>query len=191
LPPTAVTPAPADAATSILAYGVVPIWFAAGFVDWLCHRRTAIERTAGPKESLLHLLMFAELGVPLLAVLLLEVNALVFALAIAALMAHEFTALWDVCYAVQHRVVSPFEQHVHSFLELLPLTAIVLLCVLHPGQALALFGLGDEAPRFALAWKEPPLSRGYVTGVLAAAVLLGALPFIEELLRGLRAQRER
>lgn len=43
------------------------VWLVAGFADWLCHRASHIESTTGAKESLIHLLMFAEVGVPLLA----------------------------------------------------------------------------------------------------------------------------
>lgn len=178
----------AAAASWVLAWLVVPLWIAAGFADWLCHRRADIEHTAGAPESLLHLLMFAELGVPLLAVLLLEVNALVFALMAVAFVMHEFTAMWDVRYAQARREVSPLEQHLHSYLELLPLMGILLLAVLHPGQALALLGLGSEAPRFELTWKDPPLRPGYIAGVLIAAVLFSALPYLEELVRGIRAR---
>lgn len=178
----------AAAASWILAWLIVPLWIAAGFADWLCHRRADIEHTAGAPESLLHLLMFAELGVPLLAVLLLQVNALLFLLMAVAFVLHEFTVFWDVRYAQSRREVSPLEQHVHSFLELLPLVGIVLLAVLHPGQMQALFGAGSESPRFELAWKDPPLPTGYITGILIAAVLFSALPYLEELVRGVRAR---
>jgi CubicO group peptidase (beta-lactamase class C family) len=40
---------------------------AAGLADYLCHRAAHIEATSGYKESLLHLLQFAEVGVPILA----------------------------------------------------------------------------------------------------------------------------
>ena len=56
---------------------VVPLWIAAGTADWICHRRVHIEDNAGVKESLLHLLMLGELGIPVCAVLLLQVNALI------------------------------------------------------------------------------------------------------------------
>jgi hypothetical protein len=54
-----------DANVLILMYFLLPIWLAAGFADWLCHRASHIEFTTGAKESLIHLLMFVELGVPL------------------------------------------------------------------------------------------------------------------------------
>ena len=34
---------------------VIPLWFAAGMVDWLCHRASDIEHTTGAKESLFRL----------------------------------------------------------------------------------------------------------------------------------------
>jgi hypothetical protein len=43
-------------------YFVLPVWLAAGFADYLCHRAASIETTSGPKESLLHLLQLAEMG---------------------------------------------------------------------------------------------------------------------------------
>lgn len=73
-----------DPIVVILMYFLLPVWFAAGFADWLCHRATHIETTTGAKESLIHLLMFAEAGVPLLAAIFLEINALVIGLAIIA-----------------------------------------------------------------------------------------------------------
>ncbi len=175
------------AAQIILMYFVLPVWFCAGVADYLCHRLTDLEHTTGAKESLIHLLMFGEIAVPLLAALLFEINALVFAIMIGAFVAHEATALWDVSYAATRRHVTPIEQHVHSFLELMPLAAGLLVATLHWGQLLALFGLGDEPARFTLEWKREPLPPGYVTTVLAAAVLIELLPYLEELRRALRA----
>jgi hypothetical protein len=177
------------AAAWILLWLVIPAWIGAGLLDWQCHRAARIERTSGARESMLHLVLFAEIGLPLVACLLLRINALVFALAILGFVAHEITSLMDVSYATRHREVTPFEQHVHSFLELLPLTAILLLAVLHPGQILALVGLGAEAADFTLAWKQPPLPGFYVAGVLTASVVCGLLPYAEELSRGFRSRR--
>jgi hypothetical protein len=177
----------ADPVVLILLYFILPLWFAAGFADWLCHRAARIESTAGAKESLIHLLMFGEMAVPLLAALFLEINALIIVLMIIAFVAHEATALWDVSYAVTRRAVSPFEQHVHSFLEMLPLMAAAFVTVLHWPQFLAIFGLGPEPARFDLTWKPAPLPIAYIATVLAAALLLEALPYLEELRRGLRA----
>jgi hypothetical protein len=108
-------------AQGTLLYFVLPLWLAAGLADYLCHRASGIARTSGYKESLLHLLMFAEIAVPLLAALFLEINALIILLMIAGFVVHQLTALWDVSFAIDKRDVAPLEQHVHSFLEMLPL----------------------------------------------------------------------
>jgi hypothetical protein len=148
-----------------------------------------IETTSGYKESLLHLLQFAEVGVPILAALFLEINALIILVMIVCFVLHELTAFWDVSYASRTRVVTPVEQPVHSFLEMLPLMALLLIVVLHWPQFVALFGLGNEPPRFALAVKQPPLPWGYVATMLALVLGFELLPYLEELVRGLRARR--
>ena len=176
-----------DPTLLILMYFILPLWLVAGCADWLCHRASHIERTTGAKESLLHLLMFAELGLPLLAAIFLQINAGIIAIMIVAFFIHEATALWDVSYAVTARDVTPIEQHVHSFLEMIPLMAILFVVSRHWDQFLALFGFGSEAARFSLAWKEPPLPTTYVFSVMTAILLFELIPYIEEFFRGLRA----
>jgi hypothetical protein len=173
----------------MLMYFILPLWLAAGFCDYLCHRATRIESTSGPKESVLHLVQLAEMGLPVLAAILLEINALIIATMIVAFLLHEATALWDVSYADSRREVTPIEQHVHSFLEMLPLMGLLIIVGLHWPQFLALFGLGDEAPRFALRLKAEPLPWTYVVAVLGGVLVFAVAPYTEELLRGLRAQR--
>jgi hypothetical protein len=181
-----------DAVTvQVLMYFVLPLWLAAGFADYLCHRATDIEKTSGAKESLIHLLMFAEMAVPVLAALFLQINALIIAVMIVAFLLHEATSLWDVSYASQLRRVTPFEQHVHSFLEMLPLMGLTMIAVLHWGQFLALFGLGNEPAGFEIALKSEPLPWLYITIMLSAVLLFELLPYLEEMLRGLRAQHGR
>jgi len=180
---------PQEPTALILMYVILPLWLLAGFSDWLCHRASRIETTSGPKESLIHLLMFAEMGLPLLAALFLEINALVIAFMILMFLAHEATSLWDVSYATTMRRVTPVEQHIHSFLEMLPLTGLLLIIARHWPQFIALFGLGAEAPSFGLTWKGDVLPPLYVATALAGAVLFGLLPYIEELVRGVRARR--
>jgi hypothetical protein len=165
-----------------LQYFIIPIWTAAGIADWLCHRKTRIEETTGLKETLIHLLMLLEAGVPVTAALLLEIDPPVLATMIAAFFLHEGTAMWDVTYAVTKREVRPIEQHVHSFLELIPLTAVVLVSLLHWPQLKALLGLRVEPPA-PLLLKREPLSGTYVAGTLAAMLTLEVLPYAEELVR--------
>ena len=180
-----------NATVLVLLYFVLPLWLLAGIADWLCHRAANIAETAGPRESVLHLLMFAEAGLPLLMALFLEINALVIAVMIAMFFLHEATALWDVSYASDHREVTPIEQHVHSFLEMIPLLAIVCVVTLNWEQFMALFGLGSGTADFGLRWKAEPLPVAYIASLLAAVVLLEFLPYVEELFRGLAARRRR
>jgi hypothetical protein len=178
-----------DPSVLILMYFILPVWLLAGCADWLCHRASHIETTTGAKESMLHLLMFAEIGVPLLAAIFLQINAGIIALMIAAFFVHEATALWDVSYAVTVRNVTPIEQHIHSFLEMIPLMAILFIVSLHWGQFQALFGFGSETARFDLNWKEEPLPATYVISIMAVILTFELIPYIEEFFRGLRANR--
>jgi hypothetical protein len=180
-----------DPTLLVLMYFVVPVWLMAGFADWLCHRATNIETTSGAKESVLHLLLFAEVAGPFLAALLLDINALVLAFMIVMFFVHEATTLWDLSYAVNLREITPIEQHVHSYLEMMPLMGLLLVAARHWPQFLALFGFGDEAVRFDIALKVPPLPPAYIFSAVAAALLFAVLPYTEELWRGLRANNGR
>src|SRR5712671_5610687 len=88
-----------SAAQAVLMYFVLPVWLAAGFADYLCHRASSIQSTSGWRESLLHLLQFGEMAIPTLAAIFLEINALIIAIMIVCMIAHEATAIWDVRYA--------------------------------------------------------------------------------------------
>lgn len=174
------------AAQYVLMYFVLPLWLAAGFADYLCHRASRIEATSGPKESALHLLQFAEMAIPTLAAIFLDINALIILTGIVCLVLHEATAIWDVRYAYDRREVTPTEQHIHSLLEMLPLMGLTIIIILHWGQFLALFGLGTERADFGIRFKQPPLPWGYVTVMLTLVLLFEVLPYLEELLRALR-----
>ena len=39
---------------NMILYGLLPLWGIAGFIDWLCHRRTQVERTSGVSEVEVH-----------------------------------------------------------------------------------------------------------------------------------------
>jgi hypothetical protein len=172
---------------NILMYGLFPLWLAAGLADYLCHRRTRIETTSGWRESMLHLLLFAEMGVPLLAVLLLETNAFVFLVMILGLLLHQATTFVDLAYATRTRGIPWYEQHVHSWLEMLPFAGLMLIAILHWGQFTALFGFGSETADFSIRWKQTPLPLGFVIAAILAALLVDVLPVLEELARGLKA----
>jgi hypothetical protein len=182
---------PATLLRHYLLFFILPLWMAAGFTDYVLHKRTHIEENAGTKESILHALQLGEAGIPVLLALLLEINALVFLVMVVAFVLHELTALWDVSYASAHRYVGPLEQHVHSFMEVLPLMALSFVTILYWNQFVALIGLGPEAPRFELRPKDNPLSSGYLLVLFLCIALFVVLPYGEELWRCLRASRSR
>jgi len=171
-------------------YFLLPMWVIPGALDHLWHRRTKIETTSGLEESLIHSLMMAEIGIPILLGLLFEINAGLIALMIAAYLVHEATAIWDVSVAVERRKVLPREQHTHSFLEMLPFCAVSFVICLYWEQFRALFGQGSERPRFGLRLKQPPLELKYLVRVLSIIGLFVGVPYGEELVRCWRAQRK-
>ena len=177
-----------EAARLMLMYLVFPIWVAAGFADWACHRRTAIAQTSGLPENLLHLLLFAEMGIAIAAAALLQINAAMLLLALVLLLVHELTVYADLHYSVPRREVGPFEQMVHSFMEILPLAALLLLAALAWPQALALLGLESEPADWSLRWKERPLPPGVLVAGLLASLVFNAGPLAQETWACLRAK---
>ncbi|MED5618938.1 diguanylate cyclase [Ideonella sp. BN130291] len=174
-----------------LQYLLMPLWLLAGFADWCCHRAQRIERTAGLKEALLHWLMLAEMGVAVAAAALLQVNAAVLVLMLAACVAHELTTWWDLAYATRHRAIPPVEQWVHSLQLVLPWAAWVALVLLHWPQAMAAVGLGTAAPDWSWRLKAPALPWAYLLSVALAGLVLVAGPFAEETWRCWRADAAR
>jgi hypothetical protein len=177
-----------DAALFLLMYVVFPVWVLAGLADWACHVRTRIAETSGLAENVLHWVMFAEIGAGLLAVALLELDAAVLAIVLAVFVLHEATVYWDLAYSTMRRDVGPFEQMVHSFLELLPLASLALLAVIAWPQALALVGAGSELADWSLRPKAEPWPLLYLAGAAGATVLFNALPLAQETAACLRAR---
>jgi len=171
----------------LLGIVVLPLWIAAGFADYLCHRAARISQNSGTPESVLHLVQLSLVGIPVVAALFLKANAGFFLAAAVAILLHHVTAYIDVRYADSTRKVEPREQMVHSFLELLPITAWLLLAAAEWPQFLALLGLGGETAVFA---PQPrTLSGSYAVAIVAAAILFNVLPYLEELLGCIRAAR--
>ena len=189
----AIRPATIDAmappAALLLIVVVFPLWIAAGLADWACHRATRIESTSGLTENLLHWVLLAQAGTAVLAMALLEINAAVLLIVLAAILLHELTVWLELRYTVPRRNVRPIEQMVHSFEELLPLAALILLAAIAWGQALALVGVGGESADFGLRWKEQPLPPALLLGGTVAVLLFNVLPLSQETAACLRARR--
>lgn len=171
----------------IMMYFILPLWLAAGFADYLCHRAAHIESTSGWKESVLHLLQFAEMALPIMAALFLEITSGVILLMIVCLVLHQATAMWDVHYAASTREVKPIEQHVHSVLEMMPLAGLLMVIALHWQEFIGLVGLAPAT--FTFSFRAEPLPWAYVAAMVTLTLLFEVLPYGEELLRGLRFKR--
>ncbi|MBP8536558.1 diguanylate cyclase [Streptomyces sp. MK37H] len=180
-----------DANRRFLMYGVMPLWFVPAVADWLMHRRTRIEETSGTKESAIHALMMTEAGVPVAMGLLARVNPLVLSVMGGAAVAHGATALWDVTLATGEREVRPVEQHIHSFLEVLPLSAMAFTCCLHWDQVRAALRGGDRPEDWKLLPKDNPLPVRYLAAIGLGIGACVVLPYAEEMRRCLRAAKAR
>ena len=167
-----------DAARLVLMYLVLPLWIAAGFLDWCCHRRTGIERTGGWRESAFHLLMFAQMGVAGLMALLLEITPAVLVGMGLLFLLHEITVWVELRFVVGRRFVGPFEQMVHSVMEILPLAGLLILAVTHASP-----------PDDGFMLKRAPLPVGYLVAAACAIVILNLAPLLEEAWRCLRHGR--
>jgi hypothetical protein len=169
----------------LLGFLVLPLWVAAGFADYWCHRAAEISENSGTMESVLHLVQFSLVGLPVTLALFIRPNAGFFLLTVVCILLHHLVAYIDVRYADATRKVEPREQMVHSFLEILPITACLLLAVAEWPQLVSLFGLGGEQPLFGL--QPRVISLPYTMAAFSAAVLFNLLPYLEELWRCLRS----
>jgi hypothetical protein len=173
----------AKATQGYVLYVILPVWAVAGLADWIFHRTSKIEDTSGTHESLTHSLMMAAIGVPSLMALILEINASTLVALLTGCVLHEGVVIWDVAYASERRNVTTAEQHIHSFLEVLPFMSLSFIVCMHWDQVLGLLGKGPSKASFAIRLKEkpiPPLSLAAIGALLTGLV---ALPYAEEFIR--------
>jgi len=171
----------------LLATVIFPLWLLVGVVDYAIHARTDLVHTSGARESALHLLQTAEIAVPVLLLLFLEVTALTVALMIAGALAHSVTAYRDIHYAQRLRHMPAIEQLAHAFLIVLPLASLAVVIVLHWPMATAMLqGTGAPPGAWALRWREPGFDPRAIAAVLSASVLFGVVPGVIEFVRSWR-----
>lgn len=168
-------------------YVLLPLWLASGVADYFCHRRLKIETTSGFSESLLHLMMQGEAGVPVLASLFLETNAAVIGLSILGFVAHQLTMAWDLSYAARWRPMPPTEQLIHGSLEMMPFCSLSFMICQHWDQFKALLRGTPELLQLKL--KDRPLPRAYTRSITLGAASVGLL-FLEEAWRCIKASRK-
>lgn len=171
---------------NLILYGLLPLWGISGFIDWCCHRATGIERTSGLKESLIHSLMGIQLGIPIVLCLLFYVNVAILLICLAAFIAHEIVAHYDVHYSAPLRRISIWEVHVHNYMATIPLYLLMLIAVLNWETVQKLVTL-DWAGQFAFQRVEQPHgSSSYFRNYLIFMTVLCVFPYIEENVRCLR-----
>jgi hypothetical protein len=162
--------------TGLIAWGLYPLWLAAGAVDYFCHRRTDIEHTSGFTESRLHVAQFACIGLIAALGVLAQITVAVWTALLLAVVAHSALAYVDVSYTQSRRLISPLEQVAHNYLEVLPLVFVALLGVIHWPL--------ERAPWLAL---REGIGSGEALVLGSFAVLAGA-PVFEELMRTSRVR---
>lgn len=162
-----------------LVWVVYPIWLFAGAIDYLCHRRTDIDRTSGVTESLLHLAQFLCLGAALALAVFFEISPAVWIVMLLLILVHSVLAFSDVSYTVGRRHISALEQLAHGYMEVLPWMALLLLGILHwpSSQASA-----------ASQWFAPKESLSAGVLLLGSFTVLAGVPILEELGRTLRTR---
>lgn len=164
----------------LLQYGVFPLWVVAGFVDYCCHRTTRIEQTTGRAESSLHAVQYLQIVAGVALALFLEVTSLVLVLVIALALLHLVTGYLDIAYTTGRRYISPPEQHVHGYMEVLPLAATALLAIIYWSPFAAIFN--GDAGSWIVTRRQQPLPAGAVAAIAVGFAAAG-LAIAEEYLR--------
>jgi 4-hydroxybenzoate polyprenyltransferase len=168
--------------TLVLVGVLYPMWLVAGLVDYWCHKLTDIEATSGRIESWFHVAQFASLGVALLALALFVVTPASMLVLVAAVITHTVLAFIDVTYTTGRRYISPLEQHVHGYLDVLPVVAAFLILALHWNEL--------RNSSWHLQLRDPSAMRQWSLLLATYFVLVGGPVFVE-LRRTLKRNRDR
>jgi hypothetical protein len=168
----------------LILYVLLPIWTIAGALDWWCHRRTKIEENSGLRESIIHSIMGIQVGLPIIACLVFEVNVLLMLFCFFVLITHEYVAHQDIVYATPLRRISHLETHVHSYLSTVPFYLISLIVVRRWDTFIKMITL-DWSGEMSLVLRQEPIGGTpyYLPYYLAFAFCIGVIPYIEENIR--------
>lgn len=169
----------------------LPLWGLAGFVDWLCHKRTHIESTSGIKESVLHAIMGIQIGIPIALCLLFRVNTLILLLCFIAWISHELVAHYDVHYTTPRREISIWETHAHNYLATIPLFLLVQILLVNWNvvQHVAVYGFTDQFEMTRI--EDPHGGEDFLPLYTTFMIMSCVAPYVEELYRCFRSARER
>lgn len=154
------------------AYAGYLLWQLAGTADFACHRRTGLPQTSGVAESAMHVVQLSIVGLGVGIVLTSEVTATVLVLLALLAALHSAAAYVDTRVAYPHREIGPFEQHVHSVLDMAPWIALGIVAAMSGALA---------APDWQLRLREPPLDLMVWAVFLVPPAVLCWLPALLEL----------
>ena len=166
-----------------LAWFGLLAWLLAGTLDFACHRRTDLPHTSGVAESTLHLLQLGLVGAAIMLGMLLEPTTPVIAAMALLVLLHAVVGYLDTRRAYPRRAILPFEQHVHSVLDMAPWIALGLVVASTWPAA-----IGGE---WRLALRQPALPAWIWLMVLVPAALLAWLPALLEWRAAWRARSAR
>jgi len=156
-----------------LAYCAYLVWLNAGLADFLCHWRTDLPHTSGVAESATHLVQLAVLGAAVVVFLAFGPGPLTAVVLLMLVVAHAIVGYIDTWVAfTRGRAVRPFEQHVHSVLDMAP--AIGFAWVLIAAWPSVVGGA------WLLEWRRPQFSPGVWVAVLAPPLVLCIGPALLE-----------
>ena len=158
------------------AYAGYLLWLGAGCLDFASHRRTDLPHTSGVAESSMHGLQLLTLGAAVLVWLALASGLGRSVVLLALVVAHAVAGYVDTRVAYGRRPIRPFEQHLHSVLDMAPWIALGMVLV-HDGAA---------AWRGGLAWQPAPAA--WWLAALVPALLLCVLPWLAEYRAAWRAR---
>lgn len=174
---------------NLILFGLLPLWMVSGFVDYLCHKRTRIELTSGVTESVLHIVMGFQVGVPIFLALVFEINVTLTLLCLAMLVAHQVVAIWDLRLASPVREISIWETQAHAFLLTVPYYTFALVAVRN-WQTFVDTLTFDWGGQIGLVLRPEPLGpQNYLGYHFLVVFSLGLVPYGEELRRCLRARQ--
>lgn len=169
-------------ATLYGAYGGYLVWLLAGYADFHCHRRTDLPHTAGLRESVLHLLQTGLIGGMVIVWMLAGPSLPLVVLMGVLVLMHAMAGYADTRVAWRSRTITPFEQHVHSVLDVAPWVFLVVVLCRDGGLAMR--------QGWEWAWRSPLLPASAWLAVTVPALVLCLLPLLRELLMAWRARGE-
>jgi hypothetical protein len=172
----------------VILYGCLPLWLIMGCIDWYCHKASMIEKTTGVKESIYHIVMGAQIGVPVFLGLFFEINVLLLLIFLFMLILHEWCAHHDVKYALDTRKITMLETHVHSFMEVIPFVVVLLLVCMRWSAFVDLITL-NWGGQLSFVLLNTPVDRTYIAGYVTFMLLADVVPYIGEFVRCVRYRK--